>query len=167
MPYPDGSFDLVFSHGVLHHVPDVRAAQREIHRVLRPGGELVVMVYARRSLNYLVSIQVLRRLGLLALYAARRDPGGIYGQHVANARRAGLWRYLRMGEFIHKNTDGPLNEYSKVYDVATVRRDFPDFQVIQAYQRFMHAPPLPVSWLPFERWLGWHLWVHLRPRSGA
>ena len=30
----DDSFDLVFSHGVLHHVPDILAAQAEIHRVL-------------------------------------------------------------------------------------------------------------------------------------
>jgi hypothetical protein len=27
----------------------------------------------------------------------------------------------------------------------------------------MHGPPLPVSWLPLGRLLGWHLWVHLRP----
>jgi hypothetical protein len=29
----------------------------------------------------------------------------------------------------------------------------------------MHAPPLPVGRLPLARWLGWHLWVHLRPRA--
>ena len=41
----------MFSHGVLHHIPDIRTAQAEIHRVLKPGGTLVAMLYARKSLN--------------------------------------------------------------------------------------------------------------------
>ncbi len=163
IPFDDNSFDIVFSHGVLHHVPDIETAQREIHRVLKPDGELIVMLYAKWSLNYLFSIGVIRRLGLLALYAMSHDPGGIYSHHLTNARTLGIWRYLRMTNFIHKNTDGPLNPYSKVYDLRTVRRDFPDFEPIRSYRRFMHAPPLPVRWLPLERLLGWHLWVHLRP----
>jgi hypothetical protein len=91
------------------------------------------------------------------------DPGSIFGQHLANARAMGLWRYLAMANFIHKNTDGPFNPYSKVYDVQTVKEDFPDFKVVRSYKRFMHAPPLPVHWLPLERVLGWHLWVHMQP----
>ena len=167
IPYPDSSFDIVFSHGVLHHIPEVRRAQKEIARVLRPDGELIVMLYARWSLNYLLSIAVLRRLGLLALYTLRLDPGGIYGQHLDNARRVGLRHYLRMENFIHRNTDGPLNPYSKVYDVRLVRQDFPDFEVVEAFKRFMHAPPLPVRWLPLERACGWHLWVRMQPRQAA
>jgi SAM-dependent methyltransferase len=163
IPYPDGHFDIVFSHGVLHHVPEIQRAQREIRRVLKPNGELIVMLYARWSLNYLLSIAIIRRLGLLALYASGRNPKGIYGQHLDNARALGLWQYLRMSNFIHRNTDGPLNPYAKVYDLRTVRADFPDFQVTRSYKRFMHAPPLPVGGLPLARLLGWHLWVHLRP----
>jgi ubiquinone/menaquinone biosynthesis C-methylase UbiE len=56
LPFADDSFDMVFSHGGLHHVPEIKQAQSEIHRVLRPGGELVIMMYARWSLNYLMSI---------------------------------------------------------------------------------------------------------------
>lgn len=163
IPHRDRQFDMVFSHGVLHHVPDVVAAQREIHRVLKPEGELIVMLYARRSLNYLLSIGVVRRLGLLAVYAGRCDPGGTAGQHIANARAIGLLPYLRMANFVHRNTDGPLNPYSKVYDRRTVAEDFPDFEIVRTYKRFMHAPPLPVRWVPLERLLGWHLWVHMRP----
>lgn len=163
IPYDDRSFDIVFSHGVLHHVPEIVAAQREIHRVLKPGGELIVMLYARWSLNYLVAIGIVRRLGLLALHLTGRDPGGMYGQHLANARAMGFARYLDMANFIHRNTDGPLNPYSKVYDVATVKADFPAFEVVRSYKRFMHAPPLPVQGLPLAGLLGWHLWVHMRP----
>lgn len=167
IPHDDRSFDIVFSHGVLHHVPDVSVAQRELHRVLRPDGELIAMLYARWSLNYLVSIALVRRLGLMALYATGADPGGKIGQHLAAARSTGVWDYVRMRNFIHKNTDGPLNPYSKVYDARRVRADFADFELVRAYKRFMHAPPLPVRWLPLERLLGWHLWVHLRPRGGS
>jgi SAM-dependent methyltransferase len=166
MPFPDSSFDIVFSHGVLHHIPDVQAAQKEIARVLKPGGQLVAMVYARRSLNYLFAISIVRRLAIAILFLSRRQGIGLIGGHLANARRIGLRRYLRMSNFIHANTDGPLNPYSKVYDTAVLENDFPAFQLVNSQKEFMHAPPLPVSWLkPFAPILGWHLWVNLVSRK--
>jgi SAM-dependent methyltransferase len=167
IPWPDGSFDIVFSHGVLHHVPDILGAQGEIRRVLRPGGMLVAMLYARRSLNYQVSIRWLRRAAVAAAYPARRrlPRASMLGQHLANAERVGLSSYLELDTFVHHNTDGPLNPFARVYDLDDVRRDFPDFDVVNSYQRYPHAPPLPVRRLPgASRW-GWHLWVHMRPRD--
>lgn len=174
LPFPDGIFDMVFSHGVLHHVPEIRQAQQEIHRVLRPGGELVVMLYSRWSLNYLVSIGIVRRIGLLTAYPldrlgllTERRTDGILGDHLANARRLGLFRYLRLREFTHHNTDGPANPYALVYDRKKIERDFPSFRITQTYKRFMHAPPLPVHGLPGGSLLGWHLWAHLSPQDKA
>jgi ubiquinone/menaquinone biosynthesis C-methylase UbiE len=60
LPFASDSFDVVYSNGVLHHTPDTAGAIREVHRVLRPGGEAKVMLYHRNSLNYWVEI-VLRR----------------------------------------------------------------------------------------------------------
>lgn len=172
LPFADDSFDVVFSHGVLHHVPDIRTAQQEIHRVLRPGGELVIMLYARWSLNYLVSIGVLRRAALLAAaplagagFLPSDSASAMLGGHLANAKKLGLFRYLRLSEFVHHNTDGPDNPYALVYDRRRVERDFPSFRVVRAYKRFMHAPPLPVHGLPGQSLMGWHLWVHLAPRT--
>lgn len=42
LPYDDESFDLVIGHAVLHHLPDLRASLREIHRVLKQGGRCIV-----------------------------------------------------------------------------------------------------------------------------
>ncbi len=41
LPFGDESFDLVFGHAILHHIPDLARAFREFHRVLRPGGTVV------------------------------------------------------------------------------------------------------------------------------
>jgi ubiquinone/menaquinone biosynthesis C-methylase UbiE len=41
IPYPDDSFDLVVGHAVLHHIPDLDVALREVLRVLKPGGRFV------------------------------------------------------------------------------------------------------------------------------
>jgi ubiquinone/menaquinone biosynthesis C-methylase UbiE len=38
LPFADESFDLVFGHAVLHHIPDLDRALAELLRVLRPGG---------------------------------------------------------------------------------------------------------------------------------
>ena len=62
LPFPENSFDLVYSWGVLHHTPDIARAIDEICRVLRPGGEARIMVYHRWSL---VALRSYVRFGLL------------------------------------------------------------------------------------------------------
>lgn len=45
LPFPDESFDLVYSWGCLHHTPNTQKSINEISRVLRPGGKTVIMLY--------------------------------------------------------------------------------------------------------------------------
>jgi SAM-dependent methyltransferase len=168
IPWPNRTFDVVFSHGVLHHIPDIRTAQSEIHRILKPNGILVAMLYSRKSLNYRVSIRLVRRAALGAAYPLRRSKrlqsSTMLQEHLNNAEAVGLRRYLAIDNFTHRNTDGPLNPYSRVYSLQEVKDEFPSFELIRSFSRYMHAPPLPVRKLPGERWLGWHLWVILRAR---
>jgi SAM-dependent methyltransferase len=49
LPFADASFDLVFGHAVLHHLPGLERAFAEFHRVLRPGG---VVVFAGEPSRY-------------------------------------------------------------------------------------------------------------------
>jgi ubiquinone/menaquinone biosynthesis C-methylase UbiE len=63
LPFPDDSFDIVYSWGVLHHSPNTLRAIREVHRVLRPGGVAKVMVYHAASL---VGLMLWSRYALLA-----------------------------------------------------------------------------------------------------
>lgn len=167
-PYPDDSFDIVFSHGVLHHIPDILGAQNEIHRVLRPGGLLVAMLYARASLNYQVSIRVVRRAALAGAFPLRRTKlarrSAMLRQHLEGAEAVGLRKYLALEEFTHRSTDGPVNPFARVYGLREVERDFPKFEIVRHSRHYMHAPPLPVHKLPGGGKLGWHLWVQLRAR---
>jgi len=82
LPFDDASFDFVSSQGVLHHTTDPLAILRELHRVLRPGGEGSIMVYNRDS--------VWMHL------------------HVAWERliRDGDWPGLTAAEAFHRSTDG-------------------------------------------------------------
>jgi ubiquinone/menaquinone biosynthesis C-methylase UbiE len=51
LAFAGGSFDVVWSWGVIHHTADIGRAVSEIHRVLKPGGAAKVMVYHRDSLR--------------------------------------------------------------------------------------------------------------------
>jgi SAM-dependent methyltransferase len=80
LPFEDETFDLVFGHAVLHHLPDLGAALSEFHRVLRPGGTLAFCGEPSRYGDLLAAVpkrsaQALAPLWRLALGAsARRAP---------------------------------------------------------------------------------------------
>jgi SAM-dependent methyltransferase len=60
LPFPAATFDCVCSMGVLHHTPDTARAVGEVHRVLKPGGRLIVMFYHRNSLQYRIKFPLMR-----------------------------------------------------------------------------------------------------------
>jgi SAM-dependent methyltransferase len=62
LPFPDGSFDLVFAHGVVQYTVDPGRLVNECHRVLRPGGEAIFQVYNR--ISWLNALSKLMNVGL-------------------------------------------------------------------------------------------------------
>lgn len=50
LPFESNRFDLGYSFGVLHHSPDTEKAVTELVRVVRPGGEVKIMLYNRHSI---------------------------------------------------------------------------------------------------------------------
>jgi ubiquinone/menaquinone biosynthesis C-methylase UbiE len=176
LDFADESFDLVYSHGVLHHTPETEKAIQEVYRVLRPGGRAVVMLYHRGSYNYRVNISVLRRVGAHLL---KWEPGvkivhRITGEPVESLRehakllKAEKESYLKPAEFLSQNTDGAGNPLARVYSRNEARALFRDFSEVEVKTHFLNKRWLPVigSSLPraLEVWLasrwGWHLWIY-------
>jgi len=176
LDFPDASFDLVYSHGVLHHTPDTGKAVQEIHRVLRPGGRAVVMLYHRGSYNYRVNISLLRRAGahLLKWDSGIKLVNKITGEPIESLREhAKLLKtekesYLKPEEFLSQNTDGAGNPLARVYSRREARQLFKDFSAVTLKTYFLNKRWLPIigNLLPrsvesqlASRW-GWHLWIY-------
>jgi ubiquinone/menaquinone biosynthesis C-methylase UbiE len=51
LPFPDNSFDVVYSYGVMHHSPNTEQCVREAWRVLKPGGRARIMIYHHPSIT--------------------------------------------------------------------------------------------------------------------
>jgi ubiquinone/menaquinone biosynthesis C-methylase UbiE len=67
LPYDDDTFDIVIGHAVLHHIPDLDLAFRELLRVLKPGGRFVFAGEPTRHGDY-----VARRLSRFTWWATTK-----------------------------------------------------------------------------------------------
>jgi ubiquinone/menaquinone biosynthesis C-methylase UbiE len=178
MSFENESFDVVYSFGVLHHIPEVEKAVAEIQRVLKPGGKLFVMLYNKSSINYYVEILFLRKLFLLLLLL----PGVIRVLHFLGLPREKLERHAEIyrnskkmfaQEWLSRNTDGPDNPYSRVYGRKESEKLLRGFVVVRNEVYFFdyrhwgilgRAMPQSLVNLLGGRW-GWHRIVHAVKRS--
>jgi SAM-dependent methyltransferase len=175
LDFPDESFDVVYSHGVLHHTPDMDAAVQEIHRVLKPGGRAIVMLYHRGSYNYRVGIRVLRRAGagLLKTDAGIRLINVLTGEPLdALQERAAMMRAtngeMSADQLLNESTDGAGNPLARVYSRREAKELFEDFAKVELRAYFLNKRFIPIvgKLLPrsieselASRW-GWHLWIY-------
>ena len=73
LPFADESFDLVFGHAILHHIPDLERAFSEFNRVLRPGGTVAFCGEPSRYGDRIAALP--KRAGNLVAPAWRRLVG--------------------------------------------------------------------------------------------
>ncbi len=190
LPLPNNSFDLIYAHGVIHHMDNTAGAVSEFGRVLRPGGTALAMVYHRRSLNYWATIMSVRRalVSLLLIPAMPRliaratgERASVLDGHRELLKAHGL-RYLTDSRlFLSNNTDGPGNPLSKVFsreELAELFNGFVDATTTIRYLNLRTYPGLrrlersPLG-LRLARSIGWHLYVRaIKPapsmrRSGS
>lgn len=174
LPFADGSFDHVYSFGVIHHSPAPEKIAHEINRVLRKGGTFTVMLYNRHSINYYVEIMFLRKLFRWCLL-----PGFMPGA-IAVATGFDRWKLeghrkilrgekkISKDEWISMNTDGPFCPLARVYNSKQAANLFSDFRDLRQdvwefnvdhWSFIGRAIPRPlVMWIG-RRW-GWHRMIY-------
>jgi SAM-dependent methyltransferase len=109
LPFAPGTFDLIYSLGVIDHTPDPRAAFLALARLLRPGGRIAVWVYPRER-PIVETIMDLQRavstrlpLGVLEPLCRFAAPIGGLKRRLITSRR---WPVQRLGVALHLATIG-------------------------------------------------------------
>jgi ubiquinone/menaquinone biosynthesis C-methylase UbiE len=115
IPVPDGSFDAVLCSEVLEHVPDPIAAIRELNRVLKPGGTLI-LTSPFASLTHFAPYHFCsgfnrffyeHHLPLMGLEITELTMNGNYFEYIAQE----LWRIKHVA---NKYTDKKVNVFEKI-----------------------------------------------------
>ncbi|MCS7210034.1 MAG: class I SAM-dependent methyltransferase [Chloroherpetonaceae bacterium] len=185
LSFADEQFDIVYSHGVLHHTPNPINAFNEVYRVLKKGGRAIIMLYHKHSFNYYVRIMLYMRARvllkiLLRLGKHRSDRErlhknllGIRGNsnksiwqlHYENFLRQG-WSYLKSENFVHHCTDGPECPFAYVYTKHEIEKLFSRFTHLE-----MKVAHFPLRKYRFGKWIplwleqalaskiGWYLFI--------
>ena len=117
LPFPDESFDLVFGHAVLHHIPDLEGAFLELARVLRPGGSIAFCGEPSRYGDLLAAIP--KRTALLAAPLWRRAMGASQRHHYPDADVNG--HSLEAEVDVHSFSPGDLQRFCAAADLSDVR----------------------------------------------
>jgi 2-polyprenyl-3-methyl-5-hydroxy-6-metoxy-1,4-benzoquinol methylase len=117
LEFADESFDFVWSWGVIHHSSYTGRIVKEIHRVLRPGGETRVMVYNIEGMPAYIT--------LLSKYIA------------------GFWRGRSLDEFLWRSTDGYTARFYSKDTLSDLFNTFFADVGVRCYGQDADVVPLP------------------------
>jgi len=119
MQFPDNSFDLIWTWGVIHHSANTRKILEEMRRVLRPGGEALVMVYHRTFWEYYVQGAMLAILS---------------GQ---------IFKPAALHASIQRRTDGAIARYYKRTEWEQLVSDLFVVKDVRVYGKKTELVPMP------------------------
>jgi len=134
LPFLSGTFDLVYSYGVMHHSPDTAQCIREARRVLKPGGQAKIMLYHHPSIT-----------GLLLWL------------------RYGLWRGKSLRKSVYDHLESPGTKTYTRDEAVSLMQGFRDVRTKVVYSPgdlLLHRPSAKfqsalyrLAWKAFPRWL--------------
>jgi len=121
LPFDNEIFDAVYSCGVIHHTPDITKAISEIHRVLKPNGEIRIMIYHKPSI---VCLQLWILYGLFYGKPFRRLDDIFWEQHESIGTKIYTVNEARgmFSMFRDLEVKPPAPVHVMVYMVVTVGR---------------------------------------------
>jgi len=143
--FPSQYFDVVYSHGVLHHTPDTVRCVAEASRVLKPGGLFILSMYHTYS-----AFHLFQKLAF----------EGIWQGKLRNLGYRGLMATLERGaDGIH------IKPLVKTYRKSVLRHILADFSDVTFRVAHFQRSQIPIlgEYLPrvseslLDGWLGWYV----------
>lgn len=152
-PFDDRSFDWVVAIGCLHHTGDLQGAIDQVYRLLKRGGDSMIMVYSAASYRQWMSAPVTTIKRLLA------DPNRYIERKTSRENMRGAYDTSLEGEA------APQTEFVSKAELAHMCRDFGTCQITvenigaEGPLRFLDRP---TACRLFGRYLGLDLYCHVQ-----
>jgi ubiquinone/menaquinone biosynthesis C-methylase UbiE len=143
LPFEDSIVDIVISIGVLHHTPCIQNGINEIKRVLKPLGDIAIMLYRRGNPKWCLAKNI-------------RNISKIIKKHSRKERISNIYATAPMGTAIQELLDVPIMH---AYSNKESQRLFSSFNniTIKNYQagfsRLLDFLPMLMVFKPIFKWI--------------
>jgi len=190
MPFDDESFDSVLCNAVLEHVGDAPRSMRELARVVRTGGHVVVAVpflqpyhpspgdfqrYTADGLTRLGRLAGLDLVEIRPVHSFAQTLGWLLWEHArekgGRLRKAATWLIAFVLTRLRSRTDPKLVKNANTYQAVFVRTESKEQQIVGKEWRLQPLPAVcakvPTMLVPDELRLLHHLAAEYWSGAGA